>query len=56
MVADWDRLWDSSNQKNVFTEEEYEYLVEHWQFDPELFVKEEVPEYEYEYEEELSWE
>lgn len=43
MVADWDGVFDNSSQKNVFTEDEYKFLAEHWEFDESLFVKEEIP-------------
>ena len=44
MVADWDIPVCKNSYKNVFTEEEFNYLAEKWEFDPELFEKEKVEE------------
>lgn len=46
MVADGFVAIDKNDHKNIFTEEEFKYLSEKWKFDPDLFEREEVQDYE----------
>ena len=42
-VAEWDIPVCKDTYKNVFTEREYEYLSDHWNFYYDLFTAEDIP-------------
>ena len=41
-VTEWDIAVDKCNYKNVFSIDEYLWLADRWDFNPGLFVKEEL--------------
>ena len=44
-VNEWEIPIDNGKYKNVFSCEEYEYLAKNWEFNKDLFVREEIPVY-----------
>ena len=42
-VAEWDIPVCKDSYKNIFTEKEYGYLSDHWGFDYDLFMAEDIP-------------
>lgn len=43
LVGEWNGVIDNNRQKNVFTEEEFNFLADRWEFDKGIFTKEEIP-------------